>query len=161
MEFLLLINTKFLLLLLTVLREKWAKSQTKTQKSSKDDFIWEIWWPVRKSRRSVPYTGELGCMVLVWFPFCTFSSLSLSLSKHPFKLYKPIKYRHIKYTLPCIQKLAKTTSSKQFASRGWADHENYSSNSSPDSENWTFNLSLNNNYSLRQFSRSLIVVLYN
>ena len=32
----------------------------------------------------MPYTGELACMVLVWFPFCTFSSLSLSLSKHPY-----------------------------------------------------------------------------
>ena len=146
MVFLLYINNKSLLLLLTVVREKWAKCQTKTQKSSKDDFIWEIWWPVRESRRSVPYTGELACMVLVWFPFCTFStlSLSLSLSKHPFTLYKLIKYRHNKYTLPCIQKLAKWTSSKQFASRCWADHENYSSNSSPDSQNGTFNLSLNN-----------------
>ena len=48
----------------------------------------------------MPNTGELACMVLVWFPFCTFSSLSLSLSKHPFTLYKLIKYRHIKYTLP-------------------------------------------------------------
>ena len=134
MVFLLLINNKSLLLLLTILREKCAKSQTKTLKSSKDDFIWEIWWSVRKSRRSVPYTGELACMVLVWFPFGTFSSLSLSLSKHPFTLYKLIKYRHIKYTLPGIQKLAKKTSSKQFASRCWADHENYSSNSSPDSE---------------------------
>ena len=134
MVFLLLINELSLLLLLTVLREKWAKSQTKTQKSSKDDFIWEIWWSVRKSRRSVPYTGELACMVLVWFPFCTFSSLSLSFSKHPFKLYKLNKHRHIKNTLPCIQKLAEWTSSKQFASRSWADHENYSSNSSPDSE---------------------------
>ena len=134
MVFLLLINNKSLLLLLTVLREKWAKCQTKTQKSSKDDFIWEKCSPVRKSRRSVPYTRELACMVLVWFPFCTFSSLSLSLSKHPFTLYKLIKYRHIKYTLPCIQKLAKWTSSKQFASRRWADHENYSSNSSPSSE---------------------------
>ena len=135
MEFLLLINNNLLLLLLlTVLQEKWVKSQTKTQKSSKDDFIWEICWPVLESRRSVPYTGELACMVLVWFPFCTFSSLSLSFSKHPFKLYKLIKYRHIKYTLPCIQKLAKWTSSKQFASRSWADHKNYSSNSPPDSE---------------------------
>ena len=136
MVFSLLINNKSLSLLLTVLREKWAKSQTKTQKSSKDDFIWEIWWSVRKSRRSVPYTGELACMMLVWFPFCTFSSLSLRVSKHPFKLYKLIK--------SCIQKLAKWTSSKRFASRCWADHENYSSNSSPDSENGTFSLSLNN-----------------
>ena len=147
MEFLLLINNKLLLLLLlTVLREKWAKSQTKTQKSSKDDFIREIWWTVRESRRSVPYMGELAGMVLVFFPLCTLSSLSLSLSlsKHPFTLYKLIKYRHNKYTLPCIQKLAKWTSSKQFASRCWADHENYSSNSSPDSQNGTFNLSLNN-----------------
>ena len=34
---------------------KWAKSQIKAQKSSKDDFIREIWWPVRESGRSVPY----------------------------------------------------------------------------------------------------------
>ena len=41
-----------------VLSLKWAKSQTKAQKSSKDDFIREIWWPVGESGRSVPYPGD-------------------------------------------------------------------------------------------------------
>ena len=40
------------------LREKWATSQTKAQKRSKDDFILEIWWPVRENGRSVSYPGD-------------------------------------------------------------------------------------------------------
>ena len=48
-----------------VLSKTWAKSQTKAQKSSKDEFIREIWLPVQESRRSVLYPGELPCMVLV------------------------------------------------------------------------------------------------
>ena len=39
---------------------KWAKSQTKAQKSSKDDFIREIWWPVRETGRLVSYPGDSG-----------------------------------------------------------------------------------------------------
>ena len=41
-----------------VLSLNWAKSRTKAQKSSKDDFIREIWWPVRESGRSAPYLGD-------------------------------------------------------------------------------------------------------
>ena len=48
-----------------ILSKKWAKSQTKAQKSSKNDFIREIWWPIRERGRSVPYLGELACMVLL------------------------------------------------------------------------------------------------
>ena len=40
---LLLVLVLVLFLFLTVVQEKWTKSQTKAQKSSKDDFIWEIW----------------------------------------------------------------------------------------------------------------------
>ena len=38
-----------------------------------------------------------------------FSSLSLSLSEHPFTpaLYKLIKYTHLKYTLPCSTETGK------------------------------------------------------
>ena len=45
--------------------EKWAKFQTKAQKSSKVHFIWEIWWPVRECGKSVPYPGELVYMPIV------------------------------------------------------------------------------------------------
>ena len=41
-----------------ILRGKWATSQTKAQKRSKDDFILEIWWPVRENGRSVSYPGD-------------------------------------------------------------------------------------------------------
>ena len=37
---------------------KWAKSQTKAQKNSKDDFIREKWWPVRETERLVSYLGD-------------------------------------------------------------------------------------------------------
>ena len=37
---------------------KWAKSQTKAQKNSRDDFIREIWWPVRETGRLVSYLGD-------------------------------------------------------------------------------------------------------
>ena len=47
-----------------ILRTKWATSQTKAQKRSKDDFIREIWWPIRETRRSAPCPGELACMLL-------------------------------------------------------------------------------------------------
>lgn len=48
-----------------ILNKKWAKCQTKAQKSTKDDFIREIWWPVWESRRSVSCPGELAYMRLV------------------------------------------------------------------------------------------------
>ena len=49
-----------------VLSKQWAKSQTKALKSSKDEFIWEIWLPLQESGRSVVlYLGELACVVLV------------------------------------------------------------------------------------------------
>ena len=38
--------------------KKWVKFQTKAQKSSKVHFIGEIWWPMQKSGRSVPYPGH-------------------------------------------------------------------------------------------------------
>ena len=38
--------------------KKWAKFQTEAQKSSKVHFIGEIWWPVWKSGRLVPYPGH-------------------------------------------------------------------------------------------------------
>ena len=41
-----------------VLSLNWAKSRNKAQKSSKDDFIREIWWPVRETGRSAPYPGD-------------------------------------------------------------------------------------------------------
>ena len=46
-----------------ILRKKWPTSQTIAQKRLKDDFIREIWWPVRESGRSAPYPGELACML--------------------------------------------------------------------------------------------------
>ena len=48
-----------------ILRKKWAKIQTKAQKSSKVYFMREIWWPVWESGRSMPYPGELAYMFLV------------------------------------------------------------------------------------------------
>ena len=46
------------------LKKKWNKFRTKAQKSSKVYFIWEIWWPVQESERSVPlYPGELADMM--------------------------------------------------------------------------------------------------
>ena len=90
-----------------------------------------------KQEMTVPYTGELAGMVLSFFPFFTFSSLSLGLSEHPFTpaLYKLIlislyklpvfKNTHIlNIRYPVVQKPAKLTSSKQFASRCGAGHEN-------------------------------------
>ena len=41
-----------------VLSLKWAKSQTKAQESSKDDFVQEIWWPIQESGRSALYLGD-------------------------------------------------------------------------------------------------------
>ena len=38
--------------------QKWAKSQTKAQKNSKDDFIREIWLPVRETGRLASYLGD-------------------------------------------------------------------------------------------------------
>ena len=66
----LLLLLLLLFLFLTVVQEKWTKSQTKAQGRFGD--------PYGKAGRLVPYTGELAYMVLVWFPFGTLSSLSLS-----------------------------------------------------------------------------------
>ena len=41
-----------------VLSWKWAKSQTKAQKSSNDNFIQETWWPVQETGRLVSYPGD-------------------------------------------------------------------------------------------------------
>ena len=48
-----------------ILREKWAKFQTKAQKSSKVYFMRAIWWSIWESGRSMPYLGELPYMFLV------------------------------------------------------------------------------------------------
>ena len=46
--------------------KKRAKFQTTVQKSSKVHFIWEIWFGVRESRRSVPYPGDFRIIWESW-----------------------------------------------------------------------------------------------
>lgn len=45
-----------------IVKKKWAKFQTLTQESWKVHFMREIWWPTRKSWRSVPCLVELAYM---------------------------------------------------------------------------------------------------
>ena len=54
-----------------VLSLNWAKSRNKAQKSSKDDFIREIWWPVRETGRSAPYRGDSRIIRESWRVCCT------------------------------------------------------------------------------------------
>ena len=56
-----------------VLSLKWAESQTRAQKSSKDDFIGEIWWPVQETGKLVSYLGNSWIIRESWH-VCNFSS---------------------------------------------------------------------------------------
>ena len=38
--------------------KKWVEFQTKAQISSKVHFMWQIWWPVQESGRSMLYLGD-------------------------------------------------------------------------------------------------------
>ena len=55
--------------------EKWPKSQTKAQKRSQDDFMWEILWRVRESGRSLPKPGDFRIIWESW-RICTECYLS-------------------------------------------------------------------------------------
>ena len=81
-----------------VLSYKWAKSQAiKAQKSSKDDFIRDIWWPVRGSGRSVPYPGDARIIQEGWHVcICTQPSPKIHLYK---------KYNFIKRTARVVSSL--------------------------------------------------------
>ena len=58
------------------LRKKWAKSQTKAQKSLRDAFIRQIWWPAQERGRSVPYPGDSKIIQESWHVWLTCTLLN-------------------------------------------------------------------------------------
>ena len=56
--------------------KKRAKSQTKAQKSLRDDFIQQIWWPAQESERSVPYPGDSQIIWESWHVWLTCTLLN-------------------------------------------------------------------------------------
>ena len=57
-----------------MLRKKWVYFQTKAQKSAKVHFIWEIWWPVWESGRSVPYPKDSRTIRESWHNYALYEN---------------------------------------------------------------------------------------
>ena len=54
--------------------KKMGLLSTKAQKSAKVHFIWEIWWPVWESGRSVPYLGDSRTIRESWHNYALYEN---------------------------------------------------------------------------------------